>query len=168
MFASIAFCIAATPPKEPRWLDRMVAGYALQYDDTHGTTCVFDAKSKYFILRDVECDGADISVILTRDRNIVAGQGYHVPGFTPRDSENGDRVITNKPLPSLATGKGVRIGDGPSRVERILGKPRRIEHSGSRKQFLDFLFTWSDYTERYTFKAGKLIEISFARESGPE
>ena len=120
-----------------------------------------------------------MTIILTRDRHIVSDYGYIVPGFKDGSKEyEPSRKLTLKPLKELVTGNGVRIGDTPTAVTTRLGHPTTIKHSGSRRQYLDYeyytesprvrngdIFTES-YTETYTFKAGKLIEINFNSDHG--
>jgi hypothetical protein len=157
------------PNKPPAWLDTKLAGYVLVHDESHNVLCVYDKGTGYFLERGAECDGAIQWLVLTRDRNIPANEGYAIPGFVPKDRSAGTEKLILKALPSLSTGKGVKIGDTPSQLTRRLGKPTTIEKGGSRKQFTDYVFKWADghgemashYVERYVFKAGKLIEIHF-------
>jgi hypothetical protein len=150
--------------KEPAWLDRTLAGYALAYDEKHAPVVVHDAKSGFFLVRDIECDGGQLSLLLTRDHHSV--EGYE------SDSEY---KLKQKPLPSLVTGKGVAIGDSESKMKSLLGSPSSHEITGSRDQFTVFHYAWLQrgkdaevqYDEAYTFKHGKLIEIQFSRDENP-
>lgn len=154
----------ATPPK---WLDRTLAGYSFANDLKHSAAAVFDPSSGFMLIREPECDGADLTLLLTRDRYEVQNMGFEVPNF--HKGAEGALKMTVKKLPNLATGKGVRIGDPESRVERVLGKSHKNEISGKRGQFLSFRYQWTDgshnggrdYEQVYTFKAGKLIEITY-------
>jgi len=150
------------------WYDTLLAGYAVDSSSSHRPIAVHDAKSGYFLIRDIESDGGDIMLILTRDHAVLNEYGARPPG-TP------DTVlpIQEKALPSLSTGKGVRIGDSEARVRTLLGSPTKVELSGSRKQFRDCRYLWhnridqfgnkTDVEDRYTFKAGRLIEIAFSK-----
>ena len=155
----------------PAWLDNMLAGYALKYDETHGVIGVSDPKTGFFIVRTVECDGGVITLTLTKDRHYVADEGFRVPSLGNRDENSGNQPLVVKPLTALATGKGVRIGDTPGLVRTKLGKPTTVERTGNREQFLTWTYTWKSGTavgdptfeEVYTFKQSKLIEIIFSR-----
>lgn len=165
--AVLALSLAA-----PRWLDRMIAGYAIAIDAPHDTIGVHDAARGFYLVRTIECDGAIISLTLTRDRNVVAEAGFAVPNFTPRSGDNGSLPLVSKPLRSLATGKGVLIGDAPSSVVRRLGAPTvKKDH----RPFLDYVYrvqlneeAKTSYEQRYTFKGGRLIEIQFGRDASAE
>lgn len=150
----------------PRWLDTEIAGYALKSDPTVG---VHDPKRGYFLVRTIECDGAIVTLTLTRDRNVVSGEGYAVPAFTPREGTPGNLKLVEKPLPSLATGKGVAIGASTDAVRARLGSPTRTKPHAA---FLDYVYAWRQHAttheQRYTFKAGRLIEIQFFRDASPE
>ncbi len=175
MFASVVLLLVASGSAKagpPAWFDRMLAGYELQYDQKHGQAGVYDAKTGYFLIRDIECDGGIVSVFLTRDRHMVSNASYKVPNFTPNPDEGaGSQPLTNKPLSSLSTGKGVTIGFSRAQMEAKLGKPTQVKHSGPRKQFVDCIYRWQDkpgeegitYEETYTFKEGKLIQIEFLK-----
>ncbi len=166
----LALLATAVIGSAPRWFDTMVAGYALTYDETRKPIGISDPKSGFFLLRTVECDGALLGLVLTQDRHVIANEGYAVPSI----KAEGDMKLTVKPLPSLGTGKGVKIGDGTSQVQVKLGKPTRIERSGARKQFVDYVYIWphgkSDTdgkdTQTYTFKANRLVEVNFLHDSG--
>ncbi len=166
MFAALSLALTA---REPAWMDRLLAGYALKYDQKHSVTGIHDPKSGFYLIRDVECDGGVLIVTLTRDRNIVTGNGYKVVGFVPKTHDNGSLQLVEKALPNLSTGKGIAIGASTSRVRSRLGRPTKIGHSGARRQWLDWTYIWINkkedvkYTERYTFKANKLIEVEFSR-----
>lgn len=162
-------------PKQPAWLDTNIAGYALKYNEQFSPVGVFDPKSGFYIVRGVECDGAHLRLTLTRDRQAVVGEGYIVPNYTTPDGGKGYSPLKVKPFQSLRTGKGVQIGDTVAQVKARLGKPTKIAKTGSRKQFDELTYFWSDvkngegheWSNIYTFKNGKLIEITFDREAVP-
>ncbi len=162
--------------RPPKWLDTKLAGYLLAHDDKRGQAGVFDKRTGFHLVRTIDCDGAHIMVMLTRDRREVSNQGYKVhKGHELHIEDTSWRPLDNKPLPSLSTGKGVRIGDSPQRVRARLGAPRTVKRTGARKQFLEYTYLWknvkngvgTEWRNRYTFKAGKLIEIAFNRDMVP-
>jgi hypothetical protein len=171
LITSFALALAIAPHgKMPAGFDNLIAGYAFAYDEKHNQACTYDSKSGYCIMRSIECDGADLTLLLTHDRYLIEGMGYDVPNFGKVDSSPSMKLIV-KPLPSLSTGKGVRIGYTPAQLRFKLGRPTKIEKSGSRHQFTDYVYHYidgtkddgDDFTQTYTFKAGKLIEIRFSR-----
>lgn len=165
----------ASHTSTPGWLDNKVAGYVMDGGSEDSNIGVYDKRSGFFMIRDFECDGAIKSILLTRDRKLVADQGFYVPGFSPNDRRGYSKLI-EKPLRSLETGKGVKIGDSQADVRRRLGFPTEAKHTGARKQFVDYEYRLhvgkGDDAEvdeqRYTFKANKLIQIDFEHGSGRE
>jgi hypothetical protein len=155
----------------PRWYDTEVAGYVMDSSEKHRPLAVHDGKTGFFLVRDVECDGADITVLLTRDHSMMRQFGVSMPGAEPAEL-----TLQEKRLPSLSTGKGIRIGDTEGRMREILGKPTKVEISGSRDQYEDCIYQWKcprdrfglerAIEERYTFKAGSLIEVEFSSDAG--
>jgi hypothetical protein len=152
----------------PVWFDRTVAGYVLKNE----MLGVVDPRSGFYVVRDGDCDGAFLSLTLTRDRHIVKNAGYRVPSLDPTPSGDGSRPLATKRLSPLSTGKGVAIGFSPSRVAARLGHPTKIQHSGDRKQFLDYVYrleekaSGASYEQTYTFKQGRLIQIEFSSAAG--
>lgn len=150
----------ASGSKAPAWFDRSIAGYVLAYDEQHGQTFVRDPKSGFFILRTIECDGAHVSLLLTRDSKLTSGY---------------QTEYQKKPITPLSTGKGIRIGDSQAAVRKKLGTPTKNLRTGDRKQFVEYRYEWHDvkngeghdWANVYTFKQGKLIEIWFQREAFP-
>ena len=160
---------------QPKWYDDLLCG--MQVNDRE----IYDPSTGYMLVGSVGCGGTSYEEVLTRDRYEIARRGFQVPEFHPLyGAENGRSEMTEaeKPL-ALKTGHGVRIGDSPSAVVKRLGKPTRIKTTGTRKQFRVFVYYdhtswWEDgglgprvrnghYDEAdYTFKKGKLIEISFS------
>lgn len=162
MVSLAAFALLATLP---RGIDRGMAGYALAYDPKHGSVGVHDPRRGFYLIRSIDCDGAMVTLLLTRDRNEVAEMGYRVPGFVPQSGENGSSALEERPLPSLRTPKGVAIGDSPAAVRARLGAPTRTRPHGP---FLDLVYVWkpkqeAPHEQRYTFKQGRLIELEFVR-----
>ena len=154
-------------PGAPAWLDFSIAGYSLAYDKSHSQALIHDRKSGFYLKREIDCDGALITLELTRDRHEISGELSDAT--TPEI-----RGAQEKPLRNLKTGKGVKIGDGPDKLTERLGKPSKTERSGSRRQFLDHVYIWKSkpnggapvtYTETYTFKNGALIQVVFFRDA---
>ncbi|HZH97387.1 MAG TPA: hypothetical protein VEX38_00325 [Fimbriimonadaceae bacterium] len=171
LLATVTLSVAGKEP--PKWLDKKVAGYLVAFDDLRQPVGIFDKKQGLYLLRMVECDGGHLGVLLTRDRHLVSNWGHKVPNF--KTQNEGVVPLTEKPLPSLATGKGIKLGATPGDVTSKLGRPGKIQKSGPRKQFTDYLYTWrnvvkgegEEWLNRYTFKEGRLIEIEFRRDSVP-
>ena len=136
----------------PRWLDRTIAGYALAYDRDHSVVTVTDPRTGYSLLRTVDCDGALLGLILTRDRATLEGQGYGVREFAPMA------------LPSLRTGKGVAIGDAPSAVRARLGPPTRATAKEWTYRRRTSGHEPQTDTQTYTFAKGRLVEVAFLRD----
>jgi len=161
----LAFIVLAAAPK---WIDNSLAGYALAYDETHKPIGIRDPRSGYMLVRGVECDGAFLTLLLTRDRKAVASEGFRLP---KKGSKNdGVLVIVDRRLTSLRTGKGIEIGTSPHKVQASLGSPKRIELKG---RFVNYVYEWKAQnepvqTQRYTFKAEKLIEVCFVRDEREE
>jgi len=157
---------SSLPSHPPRWFDTTLAGYKFAYDEKHAPVAIYDPKSHYILIRVVECDGADLTLLLTRDRYEVTDMGFAIPGFK-KQPETPEFTTTVKALPSLSTGKGLQIGDSVAKVRRRLGAPGKTEVTGARKQFLSYKYSFAagesddsrEYDETYVFKAGKLIEI---------
>ncbi|HVT13055.1 MAG TPA: hypothetical protein VHE55_12395 [Fimbriimonadaceae bacterium] len=162
MIASL--CIALII-HQPKWFCTKLSGYDIEKRSDIG---IYDSKSGFYLCSTSECDGGYYSLVLTRDRNVVTECGYLVPNFTPREHDNGTVRLHYRPLRSLSTAKGVKIGDTPAEVRLLLGKPSKTE----RDEFLTYHYKWSDkdsrpdYDQSYVFKAGKLIEIRFDRDEG--
>jgi hypothetical protein len=125
------------------------------------------------LIRNIECDGADITLLLTKDRYEVDGMGVGIPAFS-KDLTNKDMQAKEKPLPNLQTGKGISIGDDIQEVMSKLGAPSKRFMTGNRHQFANLLYSWLKgkgieadlYEETYVFKADRLIEILFTK--GPD
>jgi hypothetical protein len=175
MLTAITWAILCSPSKPPAWFDKSVAGYVLQWDDKHPGGCFFDSKKGFYVMRVPECDGSHLSLILTRDRKMVAGSAFHVKDLPKSMGENGYDTVHSASFRSLATGKGISIGDSQSVVRAKLGAPSKQEKAGNRKQFLEWTYLWRDvkkgvgaeWQNIYVFKTGKLIEVRFHRDSVP-
>jgi len=166
MVLSILLLVAHHPPA---WFDTTLAGYKFAYDEKHGSIAVHDPKSGFFLVREIECDGGLVSLLLTRDRKVVADNGFSVTGYSASDSVL--PKVVEKPLPSLSTGKGLSIGDSEAKLKALYGKPKSVQFEGNAKQFRVCSYklkTDADYEARYTFKVGKLIEVSLFRDNSSE
>lgn len=170
---AVMFVGPTSGPKPPKWFDTSIASYSVSSGSNHRDVGIFDPKSGYYLLRSIECDGAIVTVLLTRDRHEIADNGYFVPGISPPENERDERTLKPKRLPSLATHIGVRISDSPEAVVRRLGKPSKTERTGSRHQFLTYTYSWTHssgeteegtYEQIYTFKVGKLVEICYCSD----
>ncbi len=147
-----------------------LAGYALLSDRTHEPTVVHDPKSGFFLLRQSECDGGLLTLELTRDHHDLPPD---LAEFASWEGQGHIKFPIEKPLPSLKTSKGVSIGDTPAKLTQLLGKPKKIEPSGERAQYTDYVYKRrggrgerdAEYTETYTFKHGLLIQILFFRDA---
>jgi len=155
LVAAIALLGPKDHAKQPSWLDFSIASYILRYDEQHEVMAVHDKKTGYYLTRTVDCDGAIVTITLTKDKSQIEGM-----------------KIIDKPLPSLSTGKGITIGDSPERVRKILGKPTDIDKDGG----VTYTYQWEtkvhgndgEYDNIYTFKKGKLVEIEFWRSDNSE
>lgn len=153
----------------PHWFDKTLAGYAFAYDQKHEPVAIYDPKTRFMLLRDVECDGADLTLLLTRDRYEMLQYGFLAPDFRPAGKHDEGQKMKVKPLTSLSTGKGVTIGDSPEQTVAKLGRPKKIDKTGRNKQYLNYRYSWTrgrgedgtQYDQTYTFKGGKLIEVMF-------
>ena len=151
---TLALAFAISQKTQPAWMDWTIAGYSLAYDEKHGPVSIHDPKSSYYLYRTVDCDGAILGLILTA---------------TPLDDSG--YTIVNKRLPSLSTGKGIHLGDSPSRIRQLLGKPSRERNSEELPGSKEYVYSWStgkrddDYKhdECYTFKRSRLVRINFGR-----
>lgn len=160
----LAVAISALGPKpEPAWFDTLIAGYLFAYDQSHTNLTVRDPASGYFLSRDVECDGGIL--VLTLGRNEPGFGDYRVS--PPEGSETEVKV---KRLPTLATGKGLRIGDSEDHVASVLGKPTKRTREEPGLRVLHYSWkegrgdeSW-DNEQSYIFRAGKLIAVQFSRE----
>ncbi len=156
------------PIRAPKWLDYELAGYAFANDEKHHPTAIFDPRTHYMLIRVIECDGADMTLLLTKDRYEVDSMGIGVPGFSKDPSQKMMQAV-EKPLPSLSTGKGITIDTPVQSVTRKLGKPSKRFETGKRHQFLNLLYHWvgvgpdgeKEYEQTYVFKSGRLIEVLF-------
>ncbi len=157
----------------PKWFSPLLAGYLLENDESHRDVGVYDKRTGYYLIRYAEGDGANLTLLLTRDRKMIQDQGYKVPSLP--DSGN-TRLLAEKSLPSLKTGKGIKIGDTKSQVQSLLGKPHKTSTEGSANQY-DVLSYQAAvkadpkkvgslgqfWQQRYVFKENRLIEICFYR-----
>lgn len=151
----------------PKWLDKTLAGYEISSE--HGAVGVYDPATGYMLVRDIVCDGADVTLVLTRDRKEISSDyQYAIPNYTASTATDELKPMKLKALP-LSTGKGVKIGDSMEDVKARLGPPTTIDKPGN---FVSYVYSYvtgrnmdgQEYTETYTFKADRLIEIIFSRD----
>jgi hypothetical protein len=172
-FATLLLTRIKLPEKAPKWMDNELAGYAFASDIKHHDVAVIDPVSRYMLIRVIECDGADITLLLTKDRYEVDNMGIGIPGFS-KDLTNKDIQAVEKPLPNLRTGKGVMIDMAMQSVIFKIGLPTKRYKTGKRNQYLNLEYSWTEgkgitaglYEQTYVFKSGKLIEILFTK--GPD
>lgn len=167
-FATAIIAISSTGPSDvPAWFETRVANRDATY---YGG--IYDPRTGYMLIGSGECDGAYLWTVLTRDRYLVAGDGYKVPNYQPKPehTDNGTQAMQARTIP-LRTGHGIQIGDGTKRVVALLGPPTKATNEGSRKQFRVLTYSWHSKKERrtydqsYTFKRGRLIEMHFGSDS---
>ncbi len=171
VFAAGLYLTVLSTNEKPKWFSELLAGYALDNDESHREVGVHDATSGYYITRYSECDGAILVLKLTKDRHLIEGAGYNVPGFS-KDASG--KPLAERKFSNLKANPNVAIGDTMASVREHLGKPKRTELTGKRKQFTTLRYEWLtkeregkvSYIQEYTFKANKLIEVEFCRSLG--
>jgi hypothetical protein len=158
-------------PKFPAWMDWTIAGYALKYDEVHSPITIHDHRSGYYLVRAVDCDGAYLSLYLTKDKKFLKEIGTDLN--EEGGQRDGDSPIA-KNLPALKTGKGISIGDTPTQIRHLLGKPTSEIRDRVKKSKLKLTYRFITgknddavtYEETYSFQNGKLAVIAFYRSSG--
>lgn len=120
-----------------------------------------DPATGYWIGRGIECDGAHVIVILTKDTKMFRNFYPLPPGEVP----------TAK-IRFLGTDKGVMIGMTENQASAKIGKPKKRKLDGP---YIRTFYEWKDikngegyiYSQELVFKKGKLIEIAVGREAVP-
>ena len=157
--------------KLPAWTKATLAGYAVDHDESHNAIGVYDKAKNFYLTRTAECDGAYLTVTLTRDRKVVQDAGYAVPGLPTGPGEH-RTLLKLRPLRNLSTSMGVTIGDSESKVREIVGKPSKVEDEGWRDQYHSLTYKYKTkkvqdiaitYEHKYVFKEGRVIEIQVGR-----
>ncbi len=137
--------------------------------------CWHDAESGYYLYKAINCDGAHVSVTLTKDRRMVESCGFEVARFGRKPEDAPGTAVEERKI-DLATKHGIRIGMTREQLEEKLGKPTRTAVRGEKKEFWCALYKKVVMKDRergcvlrntYIFKHGKLIEISINRDSVP-
>ncbi len=140
---------------------------------SHG--CWHDPESGYYLYKAIDCDGAHVSITLTKDRRMVQDCGFEVARFGRKPEEGPGKAVEERKI-DLATKGGIRIGMTRAEVEEKLGKPTRAAVRGGKKEFWCALYKKVVMKDRetgrvlrntYIFKNGKLIEISINLDSVP-
>ena len=145
----------------PAWVPNDLAGFAIGFGKESAQIKRQDARSGLWIARMIECDGAHVSLVLTRDKKLI-----HVEdGWDPNSS---------KPtaLRYLGTDRGVLIGMTETQVSGKIGKPQKRKLDGP---YVRTSYEWKNlkngegfiYSQELVFKKGDLIEISVGREAVP-
>jgi hypothetical protein len=168
MLTLVATAAILSPPAR---VTDSVGGFSVQ-GRTLSQACRHDSRTGHYLLKQLDCDGAHVAVVLTRDRNMVEDWGYDVPNFGTPDPRG---AIEAKPFP-LETKNGIRIGMTVAQVEGRIGRPDRVGRRGASGEFLCYLYrkiTMEDkengYALRntYVFKGGRLIEVQIHGDSIP-
>ena len=137
--------------------------------------CWHDPESGYYLYKTVDCDGAHVSITLTKDRRMVEDCGFEVARFGRKPEEGNGQAIEDRKI-ELATKSGIRIGMTREQVEEKLGPPTRTAVRGAKKEFWCALYKKVVMKDRetgrvlrntYIFKHGKLIEIAINLDSVP-
>lgn len=148
-----------------------IAGYILRYDPTHGDTAVKDTASPYVLIRTVDCDGASITLCLSKEMDDLESVGLGPQSISSAKFDSDGRTAKKDKLRSLSTGAGVSIGDSQATVIKKLGKPTSRNKSTTVSGGTDFCYEYHPHApqsgpyfeEDYTFKNGKLVRIEFSR-----
>ncbi len=140
---------------------------------SHG--CWHDPESGYYLYKAIDCDGAHVSITLTKDRRMVQDSGFEVARFGRKPEEGPGKAVEERKI-DLATKGGIRIGMTRAEVEEKLGKPTRTAVRGEKKEYWCALYKKVVMKDRetsrvlrntYIFKNGRLIEISINLDSVP-
>ena len=139
----------------------MLAGYSTEKRDH---VVIRDARTGYYLLRNCECDGSHVNLILCRDTASLKNWG--VSADTPFKSGS---------LRSLATGHGIRIGDSRARVKQVMGLPtwqgtskfRRGERAWSYHRLFGTQMDGVEYITLFRFRSGRVSGIELDRELRP-
>jgi hypothetical protein len=145
----------------PNWVPNNLAGYAIGFGSEGSQIQRKDPENGYWIGRGIDCDGAHVVVILTRDTKMFRN-------FSPLNP--GDVPIAK--LRSLGTDRGVTIGMTENQVSAKIGKPQKRKLDGP---YIRTFYEWKNiksgegyiYSQNLVFKKGKLIEILIGREAVP-
>jgi len=150
---------------KPGWYDASIGRLSIR-PERDATVAFYDHRSRYALICCSEEVGGTLT--LTRDREAIRDLNVALRGW--KMDSNGVRARPAD-LRKVRTGKGIRIGDSPDRVRRVLGEPTSINwpphHRGP-------FFTFNYYDrgrklnveERYRFHNRRLEEVDF--EWGPE
>jgi hypothetical protein len=146
---------------KPKWVPNNLAGYAIGFGSETSQIRRKDRETGYWIGRGIDCDGAHVVVILTRDTKMFRN-------FSPL--QPGDVQIAK--LRNLGTDRGVTIGMTENQVSTKIGKPQQRKLDGP---YVRTSYKWKNvkngegyiYSQELVFKKGKLIEISVGREAVP-
>ena len=141
--------------------ERMLAGYSTE---KHGQVVFRDARTGYYLLRNTECDGSHVKLVLSHDPAVLKGWGVSVDG-----------PATTGDLRSLTTGRGIRIGDSRARVQQIMGSPTwqgtskftRWERAWSYHRLFGTQTDGVEYITLFRFRNGLVTGIELDRELRP-
>jgi hypothetical protein len=121
------------------------------------TRIIRNPKSKYFLFTALDCDGAHVVAVLTRDKRTVEHGEFPV-------------VLSNRLTTRVF--REIKIDDQKSKVTQILGEPRRRKKSGQFEVHRYFKLFKNGNDQRYlvndyVYKQNRLIEASIHYESVP-
>lgn len=142
----------------PSRLTVRVGGMSVDEPQLH-SACWRDATTGYYLCRWIECDGAHITITLTKDRRLI-GPWNHAWAAG----------VQKRQFP-LSTAHGITIGATKDEVRRKLGEPIRTAIRGEQGQYWCALYKAVDKKHElalrntYIFKDNRLIEISIYLES---
>ena len=137
--------------------------------------CWHDPASGYYLYKNLECDGAHVSVTLTKDRRMVTESGFELARFGRKAKEPLLNDIEKRSI-GLSTKNGIRIGMSREEVRAKLGQPTKTAVRGSHKEFWCALYKKTIMRNHeegdvlrntYIFKDGHLIEIAINLDSIP-
>ncbi|OWU65808.1 MAG: hypothetical protein CBB60_002770 [Armatimonadetes bacterium Cent15-Ar3] len=160
MLSALVFGVCLNRSK-PAWVPHDLAGFVIGYGKESAQIKRKDAKSGFWIYRSLECDGAHVTVRLTRGRPTVP---------IPDEWDPQSKKPAN--LRYLGTDRGVTIGLTENQVSAKIGKPQKRKSDGT---YIRTSYEWKNlkngeghiYSQELVFEKGKLIEISVGREVVP-
>lgn len=93
-------------------------------------------------------------MVLTADKTDTEGPDAHYRYMLAHSSG-----VVLKKFSRPRTGKGLRIGDTPSKMRSLLGEPRLKR--GKYASTISYEYRYGDYKATYTFQRGRLWKIEF-------
>ena len=160
MLGALVFGVCLNGSK-PTWVPNDLAGFVIGYGKESAQIKRRDARSGFWIYRSLECDGAHVTVRLTRGQPMVP---------IPDEWDPESKKPAN--FRYLGTDRGVTIGLTENQVSAKIGKPQKRKLDGP---YIRTSYEWKNlkngegyiYSQELVFKKGKLIEITVGREAVP-